>query len=73
MQSIVKYNIMLLDEVDGALDDNNRKNFILVLDHLMKKIGAEQVFLITHNNMFDMYDVSTIDLSHVSNGLTNVK
>lgn len=73
MQSIVKYNIMLLDEVDGALDDNNRKNFILVLDHLMKKIGAEQVFLITHNNMFDMYDVSTIDLSHVSNGLTDVK
>lgn len=73
MQSIVKYNIMLLDEVDGALDENNRKNFILVLDHLMKKIGAEQVFLITHNNMFDMYDVSTIDLSHISNGLISIK
>ena len=73
MQSIVKYNIMLLDEVDGALDETNRKNFILVLDHLMKKIGAEQVFLITHNNMFDMYDVSTIDLTHISNGSIIIK
>lgn len=73
MQSIAKYNIMLLDEVDGALDGNNRKNFILVLDHLMKKIGAEQVFLITHNNMFDMYDVSTVDLTHINNNLITIR
>lgn len=72
MQSIAKYNIMLLDEVDGALDGNNRKNFILVLDHLMKKIGAEQVFLITHNNMFDMYNVSTVDLTHINNNLITI-
>ena len=39
----------------------------------MKKIGAEQVFLITHNNRFDMYDVSTIDLTHISNGSISIK
>lgn len=73
MQSIAKYNIMLLDEIDGPLDESNRKNFILVLEHLMKKIGAEQVFLITHNNMFDMYDVSRIDMGHIVNNKIVVK
>ena len=61
-ESILKYNIVLLDEVDGNLDDEKRKRFIAVLERLMDLIGSEQVFLITHNNLFSMYPVDVISL-----------
>lgn len=62
-QSISKYNIMLLDEIDGGLDPINREKFIQILDHQIEMINAEQVFLITHNEMFNTDDVDIIDLT----------
>ncbi len=62
-QSISKYNIMLLDEIDGGLDPINREKFIQILDHQIEMINAEQVFLITHNEMFNTDDVDVIDLT----------
>ena len=62
-ESILHYNIILLDEIDGNLDDKNRKKFISVLERLIDMIDAEQIFLISHNNLFSMYPVDVISLT----------
>lgn len=62
-ESILHYNIILLDEIDGNLDDTNRKKFISVLERLIDMIDAEQIFLISHNNLFSMYPVDVISLT----------
>lgn len=59
-QRTFRYNIMILDEVDGALYKNDRNKFIAILFKQIKAINAEQVFLISHNNTFDGYDVNII-------------
>lgn len=61
-KSLRSYNIMLLDEIDATLDSKNRLGFISMLDKQDEKINAEQTFLISHNNMFDMYDVDVLYL-----------
>lgn len=74
-QSIRDYNILLLDEIDATLDTNKRAMFISILEKQLDSIQAEQVFMITHNNMFDNYPVdlimtSDIDVDNLKN--TNV-
>jgi DNA repair exonuclease SbcCD ATPase subunit len=59
-RSIDTYNIMRVDEVDGTLDESYRPAFIPVLEKQMDSIHGEQVFIITHNNMFDNYPVDVI-------------
>lgn len=62
-QSLDKYNIMLLDEVDGALDDEKRSIFIDILNNQIERVHSEQSFLITHNDMFSSYPVDIVDFS----------
>lgn len=62
-QTLKKYNIMLLDEIDGPLDTSNREKFIKILENQIERISCEQCFLITHNEMFSSYPVDIIDLS----------
>lgn len=50
------YNIMLLDEKDTALDVYGRSKYIDIIEQYMGTINAKQMFLISHNSMFDMYD-----------------
>ena len=64
-ESISKYNILLLDEIDSTLDTGNRMKFIEVLLTLIDMIDAEQIFLISHNNMFNMYPVSVINMKNM--------
>lgn len=59
-QSIKDYNILLLDEIDGPLDEDKRYQFLPILEKQLDSIDAEQVFLITHNNVFDNYPVDII-------------
>ena len=66
-QVLSKYNIMLLDEIDGPLDITNREKFIRILEAQIDKIDSEQSFLITHNAMFSSYPVDIIDLSFKEN------
>lgn len=66
-QAMTKYNIMLLDEIDGPLDNSNRVKFISVLENQIDRIHSEQNFLITHNDMFSGYPVDIIDLSFENN------
>lgn len=54
------YNIMLLDEMDTSLDKYGRSKFIDIIERYMKTIHASQVFLISHNSMFDMYNVNVL-------------
>lgn len=60
-QSISKYNVVLLDEIDATLDTKNREKFIQILEKQLDMIDGEQIFLISHNNMFSTYPVDVID------------
>lgn len=60
---LFKYNIMLLDEADTTLDNVSRGKFIPIVESYLDSIGAEQVFIISHNNMFDAYPVELITTS----------
>ena len=51
---------MLLDDLDTALDVESRGKFIQILETYLDIIGAEDVYIVSHNNMFDSYDVSVI-------------
>ena len=62
-QTLSKYNIMLLDEIDGPLDTTNREKFIKIMENQIERIGSEQSFLITHNDMFSSYPVDVLDLN----------
>lgn len=62
-QSLGRYNIMSLDEVDGPLDRENRQKFIDILENQIERVGSEQNFLITHNEIFATYPVDILDLS----------
>lgn len=61
IQSHSLYNVMLLDEIDGPFDTRNREKFISILEAQIQSIGAEQVFLISHNNTFDNYAVNVLN------------
>lgn len=66
-QAMKDYNIMLLDEIDGPLDIRNREKFIRILENQIERIGSEQNFLITHNDMFSSYPIDIIDLGFDEN------
>lgn len=66
-QVLSKYNIMLLDEIDGPLDTPNREKFIKILENQIDRIQSEQSFLITHNSMFSSYPVDILDFSFENN------
>ena len=51
-KSMFDYNIMLLDEIDNSIHKSDRERFIMILSKQMQAIHAEQVFLITHNDIF---------------------
>lgn len=60
IQSMTKYDIIGLDELDGPLDVKNREEFIKVLYTFIEQVKCEQVFLISHNNMFDNEPIDLI-------------
>jgi DNA repair exonuclease SbcCD ATPase subunit len=66
-QSSTKYNVIMLDEIDGGLDTNNRGYFIELLDKLMYMLQAEQCFIISHNNELNTAACDLIVLKHDSN------
>lgn len=73
-QSMSRYNVMLLDELDSVLDESNRQKFISIIEKQMDLIQSEQIFIISHNNMFSMYPVdliSVVDTKKEYGKLTN--
>lgn len=66
-----KYNILLLDEMDTSLDAYSRGKYIDMISAYMKLIHAHQVFLISHNSMFDSYPVNVLMTSEMN--VSNIK
>ena len=59
-QTMYKYNIMLLDEIDSTLDIKFKEKFLKILENQIERIDAEQCFFITHGNMFSSYPVDVV-------------
>lgn len=64
-QNLTDYNIPLIDEADSNLDLGNRMKFIDVIIHFINIIKGEQMFIITHNDMFSQYPVDVIDFDNL--------
>ena len=64
-QSLDKYNIIILDEMDGALDKDTRPLFNQLLEKQLNMIGCEQCFVISHNG-FEYGDLGIITTTNVS-------
>lgn len=60
--SSTKYNIIKLDEVDSALDYENRVRYPYMLNQMMDMLGCEQCFMISHNIEFDDSNMLHINL-----------
>ena len=60
IQSMTKYDIICLDELDGPLDTKNREEFIKILYTFIEQVNSDQVFLISHNNLFDNEPIDLI-------------
>lgn len=65
------YNILLLDEMDTTLDTYSRGRYIDMIVAYMKLIKCHQVFLISHNSMFDNYPVNILLTSEMN--VSNIK
>lgn len=59
-QGKTNYNTLILDELDGPLDDKRRRGFLRLLDTRTDKLKIKQVFTISHNDMFDEYKANLI-------------
>lgn len=60
-QSLFKYNIMLLDEIDGPLYKHDRSKFVTILMKQLQAINGEQVFLISHNTeIFNQMNINYV-------------
>lgn len=59
-QATTKYNILLLDEMDGPLYASDRTKFFDILYKQIAEINAEQIFLVSHNNTFEGHNVNII-------------
>ena len=66
-QTMHKYNIMLLDEIDAALDISYKEKFLKILESQLDRVNGEQCFLITHGNMFSSYPVDIINFGNSNN------
>ena len=48
------YNIIKLDEVDDNLDNENRLQFVILLNHIMDMLKFDQCIIISHNDELDL-------------------
>lgn len=47
------YDVLRLDEVDGAFDETRRRGFMDVIQNRINEMGCESCFIITHNGEFE--------------------
>lgn len=60
-QFMTKYNIPLLDEVDGPMHQINKERFFSSIEGILRDtLKCEQAFLITQSTMFNEYPVNFI-------------
>lgn len=56
------YNIIKLDEVDDNLDNINRIQFSILIEHIMSGLGFDQCLIISHNNELDLTNTDIVVL-----------
>lgn len=56
------YNIIKLDEVDDNLDNINRIQFSILIEHIMGGLGFDQCLIISHNNELDLSNTDIVVL-----------
>lgn len=61
-QSSTTYNILKLDEIDGGLDEFNRRMFIQLLYKQMAMLDVEQTIMVSHNIEIDTSECDLIVL-----------
>ena len=59
-QFMTKYNIVLLDEIDGPMHRVNKERFFSALEGQLERLHCEQAFIITQSAMFNDYPVNLI-------------
>ena len=59
-QFMTKYNIILLDEIDGPMHRINKEKFFAAIEGQLDRLKCEQVFMITQSTMFNEYPVNLI-------------
>ena len=59
-QFMTKYNIVLLDEIDGPMHRVNKERFFTALEGQLERLHCEQAFIITQSAMFNDYPVNLI-------------
>lgn len=59
-QFVTKYNIILLDEIDGPMHRINKERFFAALEGELDRLKCEQAFIITQSTMFNEYPVNLI-------------
>lgn len=62
-QSSTSFNILKLDEIDGGLDENNRRIFVSLLYKIKSMLDVEQIFIISHNSEIPMDNVDLVLLN----------
>jgi len=62
-RALSKYNIVYLDEIDGTLEEKNRRIFIDILEKQIDVLGIEQVFIISHNDEFNSSFCNIINMN----------
>ena len=60
------YCIFLLDEKDAKLDAHSRSQFVAMITNFMDDIGTNQLFLSSHNAMFEGYPVNLLLTSNTN-------
>ena len=56
-----KYGIVILDELDRGFSDNTKYKFIEILGTQIRRIGINQVFMVSHNySYYEGYDLGYI-------------
>lgn len=65
------FNILCLDEMDSNLDADNRESFISIIEAQIKRLGIEQVFVISHSNKFDNINMNLIALKNAKKYTSN--
>lgn len=61
----VIYNIINMDELDGPLDANKRQYFLDLIEEQLDLVGSEQMFLVSHNDVFSSYPLDAIVTSDI--------
>ena len=58
---VSKYGIVILDEIDRGFSDNAKYKFIDILGTQIKRVGIQQVFMVSHNySFYEGYDIGYI-------------